>query len=333
MSEIVDPNDGWTSVEPGAVRPADHPRRTSHEEVVLTWPVHIEATGVADEDDDWVETDLSDAERRRGYDSWQRLRTAYDGVATVRSMNPLSVYDAARDRADGDLPPPWERPDVVFTANVCLPYPDERRVLLSKMAPASRAGEPAYVGAWLADRGYEVEELDADGPFEGTGDAIWHPGRRLLWGGVGPRTDREVYAEIARRTDATVVPLSPRPDWAARAGVEAAGDSFFHLDTCFCPLDESSVLLVRELFDEVDLAAVEAAFDTVVDCPLAEARPSAGYACNAHCPDGETVLVQAGNPTTVERLEANGFAVRQVETDPFHSKCGGSVCCLKLALP
>lgn len=313
--------------------------RQTHSTVLLTWPVAVEPTGVSTDG----EAPVTDGDfRRTAFRQWQTLRRTYERIDGVdcRTMNPLAIWDDLRTPASPDEPapedplsPPEALPDGVFCANVAVPYPDERRVVLGDMAAASRRDEPTYAAAWFEANGYEVERLGSgreestDGPhnFEGTGDAIWHPGRQLLWGGVGERTDRAVYREIAERMDVPVITLDP----TGRIGE----DVFFHLDICFAPLDEETVLLVREVFDEEELAVIESVFDRVIDCPYEEGKPTGAYGANVHCPDGEHVIVPAGAETTIERVESAGFTVYPVDTSAFIDGCAGSVFCMKLALP
>ncbi|MDX1531432.1 MAG: amidinotransferase, partial [Rhodothermales bacterium] len=68
-------------------------------------------------------------------------------------------------------------------------------------------------------------------------------------------------------------------------------------------------------------------FSRVLEAPEDEARER--FACNAHSPDGERVLIQRGCERTVEQLRAAGYEPVEVDTDEF-LKSGGSVFCMKL---
>src|SRR5256885_6893295 len=49
---------------------------------------------------------------------------------------------------------------------------------------------PISFEAWFKARGYRIAKLkDSSLHFEGAGDALWHPGRRLIWGGYGFRSE------------------------------------------------------------------------------------------------------------------------------------------------
>jgi N-dimethylarginine dimethylaminohydrolase len=271
----------------------------------------------------------------RATEEWDRLRRAYERYAdrvVVLDPDEVDAGTADRDPAGhgsdgsdgpktdvaGDAPAPVESlPDLVFCANLAVPTADGSGVVLAEMATEERAGEPAHFAAWCREAGFDVAVLDGDAAFEGTGDAIWHPGRRLLWGGYGVRTERAAYDELARRLDTPVVTL------------ELSDDRFYHLDVCLAPLTEETALVVPEAFTEAGLARIEGLFERTVEVPAAEA--TGGLACNSHGVDGEHVLLGSGNPETERRLEAAGFTPVPVPTTEFR-KAGGSVRCLKLAL-
>lgn len=210
-------------------------------------------------------------------------------------------------------------PDLVFCANQSLPTlsPQGRPgVVLSHMHAPERQGEVPHLASYFAASGLDVARLDAtNGDFEGTGDALWHPGRRLLWGGYGFRTDLATYDTVSRLAGADVIAL------------ELLDPEFYHLDTCLSVLDERTALWYPDAFQPDGRALVEAMFETLVEAPEHEARHL--FACNAHCPDGETVLIQRGCDETNEALREAGFDVLELDTEEF-LKSGGSVFCMKL---
>lgn len=211
--------------------------------------------------------------------------------------------------------------DMVFTANQVLPGlgPDGRPyVVLSHMRHPSRRREVPYFRDWFESHGYRILELPESVPyFEGQGDAIWHPGRQLLWGGFGQRTSVEAYASLSTMLEVPVVAL------------ELVHPSFYHLDTAFCALSEDAVLVFPGAFSEAGMALIRRGFARVLE--VSEAEAAAGFACNAHAVDGRTVLIQRGSPHTVAALTDAGFEVVEVETGEF-IKSGGSVFCMKMMI-
>jgi len=235
---------------------------------------------------------------------WQALRHVYESLG-------LEVFE---------VPGRVGLPDMVFCANQTLPFrrPENGRtgVVASRMQSVHRAPEVSDFVRFFEGEGYEPVELpdDIPGSFEGMGDAIWHTGRYLLWGGHGFRTDRRVYDAISERLNVDILLLT------------LSDPDFYHLDTCFSVLDMDTVLLYPGAFDEMGLALIHSMFWRVLEAPEHESRR--GFACNAHRPDGRHVVIQAGNRDTCSLLRENGFEPIETETGEF-LKAGGSVFCMK----
>jgi len=209
--------------------------------------------------------------------------------------------------------------DMVFCANPVFTGLDGegRRVcVLSHMRHASRDREVEAHAEWFARNGYHVVRLRGGGLFEGGGDAIWHPGRRLIWGGYGYRTEPDIYDEISAIFDAPVVPL------------ELTSERFYHLDTCFCPLDEGTVLVNPAALTRESLDSIRRTVEYVIEADDGEA---AKMACNGAPFFGKYVVIERGLTMTNRRLREHGFKVIEVETSEF-LKSGGSVFCMKMHL-
>jgi N-dimethylarginine dimethylaminohydrolase len=283
----------------------DVPTRRPHSTVVLVEPEFFDRRYVINP----YMHGRVDSERARR--QWDRLRAVYE-----RHVDDLRVLDATatweRLCGTGTAVAPEELPDMVFVANRALPTADGEGLVLARMATEERAGEPAHFRAWAEAEGYRVH-APPRARFEGMGDALWHPGRRLLWGGHGVRTDREAYDELADRLDATVVP------------VELTDERYYHLDVCLAPLSESTALVQPEAFTEAGLGKVRALFDRVLEAPAAEAE---GLAVNVES-FGGTVVLGSDAPETGALLADAGYDVVEVDTGEFR-KAGGSVCCLTL---
>jgi N-dimethylarginine dimethylaminohydrolase len=256
-----------------------------------------------------------------------------DHVGSVDSARARRQWEALRDtyRDLGFevhvLPPEAGLPDLVFTANPSFPatFPDGRwGAVLSRMAHAERRPETALTAAWYAQAGGAVRELELPDAapdaliFEGMGDALWLPGRRLVIGGHGFRTDPRVYEQLARVLEVPVLTLA------------LLDERFYHLDTCLSLLDEQTALYAPEAFDERGRSLLEAVFPRLVPLPLEESEGL--FACNGHAPDGRHFLVQSGCVATGDRVRDLGFEVIELDTSEF-LKSGGSVFCMKLMLP
>lgn len=237
---------------------------------------------------------------------WEALRRCFEGLGCRVEVVPA---------LDG-------HPDLVFCANPGLPVPgcvtgDGDRWVPSRMASAERAGEVEHLAKFAAARGWRVEPLEGPAErFEGTGDGLWHPRRRLLWGGVGSRSEAAAWEELAQRYELPVVRL------------RLADPDFYHLDTCLALVAEDTCLWFPGAFDAAGRALVRALVPRAIEVGEEEARR--GFACNAFSPDGEHVVIQRGLEETNARLRDAGFEVLEVETGEYR-KSGGSVFCMKLA--
>ncbi|MDX1420062.1 MAG: arginine deiminase-related protein [Rubricoccaceae bacterium] len=269
--------------------------------VLLTTPAHFRVAYVINPH---MAGNVGTVDPERARAQWEALRDAYERLGvTVRVMEGVEGL-----------------PDMVFCANQTLPYHapgGARGVVLSRMHAEQRKPEVLHYARFFEAEGYDVRGLDPDlpGDFEGMGDALWHPGRYLLWGGYGYRTSRVVYERFAEKLGIPVLPLSLQdPD-------------FYHLDTCLCPLDEATALYYPGAFDDEGRALLKAHFETLIEAPEDEARRL--FACNAHSPDGRHVLIQRGCEATNRALQGAGYEVVELDTDEF-LKSGGSVFCMKL---
>ncbi len=212
-------------------------------------------------------------------------------------------------------------PDMVFCANQTLPFINrsgQPAAILSKMHDPVRRDEVEKIGAQLELLKVTLDVSIAkqnDLTFEGMGDALWVPGRKLLLGGYGVRTSEQAYEIIAPLIDAHIVLF------------ELTNPDFYHLDTCLSVLDDTHVLATRSGFTENGWNTLKQLFKQVIEVPLSEAN-SPGFACNAHSPDQKHVLIQRGNFETEAKLKLHGFIPIPLETEEF-IKSGGSVFCMK----
>lgn len=251
-----------------------------------------------------MEGHIGEVDKERARLEWEALVTTYRELGMEVSV--LAGEDGL--------------PDMVFCANQSLPFIDnegKKRAVMSKMFAPQRRDEVRIVEKWLQAAGYQTMHLNLsdDESFEGMGDAIWHPGKRLLWGGYGFRTSLRVYEQLAEILDVPIIAL------------ELTDDKFYHLDTCMCLLNERAVMIWSGAFTDGGLELIHSVYDTVIEVNKEEAV--SGLAVNAACPDGQHVLIHEGCTDTNRKLRNAGFTVLERSTTEF-LKSGGSVFCMKL---
>jgi N-dimethylarginine dimethylaminohydrolase len=213
-------------------------------------------------------------------------------------------------------------PDMVFCANQSLPClrgDGSMEVIMSIMHADQRKGEVPYVENFYRSMGYMIHHLNSEKitDFEGMGDALWHTGRRLIWGGYGYRSSIQAYETVSNVLNVPVIAL------------ELIDPSFYHLDTCLCILSESSALYYPAAFTPEGVQILKAFFSNLIEVDAHEA--SHGFACNALCPDGKNVLIHMGLAKTNHALESLGFKVHELDTSEY-LKSGGSAFCMKMML-
>jgi N-dimethylarginine dimethylaminohydrolase len=278
------------------------PDRVEPQRVLMCTP---ESFDVVDVKNAFMEGNVGSVDRVEAAAEWEALRCAFE----VAGHEVVTIEGA----------PGLE--DMVFSANQVLPGMGEDGtpyVVLSHMRFPSRRREVPYYRDWFAARGYRVLELpESVELFEGQGDAIWHPGKMLLWGGYGHRTTLAAYEALSELIGVPVIAL------------ELAHTDFYHLDTAFCALAPDAVLIFPGAFTPEGRDLISSVFERVIEVDEREA--SERFACNGAAVDGRTVLIQRGADTTVAKLRAAGFEPIEVETREF-IKSGGSVFCMKLMI-
>ena len=210
------------------------------------------------------------------------------------------------------LPPKRGLPDLVFTANAGLICGD--RLIRSNFRYPERQGEEPVMDAFAEKLKLRVLHLPARYKFEGEGDALWL-GDTLVYG-FRFRSDAPVHERLSRIVGARVLP------------VELVDDRFYHLDTCFCPLDARTVLWYPKAFDRYGRRVIEGLAAETITVPDKDAR---AFVCNAIVV-GKSVVMQAGaSKPLLRQIERRGFDVYPVDLSEF-LKAGGSAKCLVLKL-
>jgi N-dimethylarginine dimethylaminohydrolase len=152
--------------------------------------------------------------------------------------------------------------------------------------------------------------------FEGAGDAIYDPVRRLMWMGYGQRSSRAAHHTLEQVFGIPAVSL------------ELIDPHYYHLDTAFCLLAGGDILYHPGAFDEEGQDQIRAlAADKLVEAPLEDA---AHLAVNSVCVGRDVVMCYC-SPALRRRLEERGYRVHVVPLGSFN-RSGGAAYCLTLKL-
>ncbi len=202
-------------------------------------------------------------------------------------------------------------PDIVFTANAGLLHKD--KFVVSNFKHKERKKESKIFAKWFEDHKIDVKTLPRKVHFEGAGDALFLGD--VLFCGHGFRSDYMAGAYVADILGIKEVHFCKLVD-----------PSFYHLDTCFCPLRNRTALVYPDAFCEEALVMMSNNID-IVPVPPQEAR---NFACNAVV-IGNNVIIPKGCPLTRERLIEQNFRVYEVAMTEF-IKAGGACKCLTFDL-
>ncbi len=246
----------------------------------------------------WMAGNVHQSSRERAAEQWEQLYRAVTQVAQVVLVEPQPGS-----------------PDMVFTANAGLAR--QGVVAISSFFHPERQGEEPHFHRWFREAGYTVRDIPRETPFEGEGDALFEADGSRLWVGHGMRTVESSLHYLAETWNVEVISLrliDPR---------------FYHLDTCFAPLNGGSVMYFPEAFDAASLAKIEARYPAEKRIVVSEAD-AVHFACNA-VNVGRTIILNQVSRELVLKLEMLGFDVVQVNLSEF-LKAGGAAKCLVMRL-
>lgn len=226
------------------------------------------------------------------------------------------LYEAVKQVADVVLVEPQPGlPDMVFTANAGL----ERNgvVVLSRFFHPERQGEEQHFRRWFQTAGYTVIDIPREISFEGEGDALFAIDGTRLWAGYGTRTQRSSHHSLNEAWGIEVISL------------HLVDPRFYHLDTCFAPLQSGYVMYYPPAFDEVSIKKIEDYYSKEKRIVVNE-TDALRFACNVINVD-RTIILNAISTELRESLKEIGFNVIEVPLGEF-LKAGGAAKCLAMKL-
>lgn len=246
----------------------------------------------------WMAGNVHSSSREKAAEQWRHLYEAVTQIADVVRVEPQPGL-----------------PDMVFTANAGLER--DGTVILSSFFHSERQGEEEHFRRWFEQAGYTVVSLPRETPFEGEGDALFAKDGSCLWAGYGPRTHLSSHAvlrEVWRIEVASLHLIDPR---------------FYHLDTCFAPMNGGYAMYYPHAFDDVSIRKIEAFYPKEKRIVVTEAD-ALRFACNVINVDG-TVILNDVSTELSGQLRSKGFHVVEVALSEF-LKAGGAAKCLVMRL-
>lgn len=230
---------------------------------------------------------------------WLSLHAQVSGLANVKLIDPVRGL-----------------PDMVFTANAGLPlreYYIKKTIIVSNFLNAERKREADLFRDWFVEAGYNTIAASGDDIiFEGAGDGLYDT-NNTCWIGQGFRTN---WAGVNLVFDFV--------DAISNQVLKLKDPRFYHLDTCFCPLDNGYFLAFPGAFEPGALSMFGDKLITVSE------EDAVKFACNA-ISIGNVVILPNCSDGLCDRLADVGLSTIRVDMSEF-LKSGGACKCLVLEI-
>jgi N-dimethylarginine dimethylaminohydrolase len=198
-------------------------------------------------------------------------------------------------------------PDSVFIANAGLLI--DNTFILSRFRFPERQREESVWRELFEARGYAVIQPPEHHYFEGAGDALFFRGH--LIGGTGFRSTTNTYDWIEQTLHIPTITI------------ELVDPHFYHLDTCFCPLNNNTALIYRDAFSQKSFDDIVHLGGTLIEVSKEDAHR---FACNA-VPVGTHVILPHNNPDTETKLKESGYTPLPISMDEYMKSGGAAKCC------
>ncbi len=231
---------------------------------------------------------------KKALQQWQTLyHTIQECGATIDLMTPVTGW-----------------PDMVFTANAGMLY--QNKIILPHFKHKERQGEVPYLRTWFVEAGFDIWENAGAAFFEGAGDALFAGDK--LFAGYGFRSTRNFYTTTKYLDQNNLVYC------------ELIDPYFYHLDTCFCPLNDQLAIWYPPAFTAASQRSMAAHLELL---PVLKVEAE-HFACNAVVLK-QHIILPTECPQIAAQLKARGFTIHLCEMSEF-LKAGGACKCLTLRL-
>ncbi|MBI3486220.1 N-dimethylarginine dimethylaminohydrolase [Candidatus Daviesbacteria bacterium] len=242
----------------------------------------------------WMHPDKDQVDKDLALKDWHSLIKTYTGLG-------IKVHTIKQDK---------KLPDMVYAAN--FGFVLNNTFIKSNYKYDQRKAESDHAKQFFQKGGFEIYELPDDVAFEGQGDLLKMGNSYFL--GWGKRSDQRAKKFLTEALGSKIIDL------------ELVNPYYYHLDTCFAPLDENTVAINPISFTAEGLKKIYQHFPNVI---LVGKDDNNILACNLVMV-GKTVITGLGITQKFKDDLANyGFSTIEVPMGEFR-KGGGSVKCLTL---
>ncbi|HEX8931951.1 MAG TPA: arginine deiminase-related protein [Patescibacteria group bacterium] len=201
-------------------------------------------------------------------------------------------------------------PDMVYAAN--FGFPENNFFIKANFKFAERKKEAELAKQYFTNLGFTIHELPENVNWEGQGDLLKIGGK--YFAGYGKRSDQKAKRYLEEILTGEIIDL------------ELIDPYYYHLDTCFLPLNKQTVAINPLSFTAEGLAKIAQNFTTVIKVSQEDNQL---LACNAVVVNKSIVVGKGISQQLKTDFKNAGFVTEEVAMDEYR-KGGGSVKCLTL---
>ena len=201
--------------------------------------------------------------------------------------------------------------DMVFAANGALIDKLTHTAIIANFEANPRVEESELWKNFLKNNLYKVKVLQ--NKFEGQGDALFSHAGKVLWYGYGFRSSYKAASEIQSVLKNVTIHT-----------LKLVDERFYHLDTCFCVLNNDSVMYYPDAFDKESNEKIERNFQVKI---VVSEYDALKFSCNAICIKNYIILHEASLDLK-NSLNKIGYTVIENNMSEFLLSGGSAKCCV-----
>jgi len=203
---------------------------------------------------------------------WMSKDNPIDKAKALEQCGTLKyAYDALGVRY-AEIPAEPELPDQVFTTDTG--HIEKNIFIKAQFKYKERRKEVACVDRFLAEKEYAICEFPEDIFFEG-GDFVKLEDRYFF--GWGKRSSKNAASHLNSFLDTEVI------------SIELIDDFYYHLDTCFAPINEDVALANFGAFTQEGVNTIKKHFKQIIQTTDEDNKM---FACNMVTIEGKAILTQ-----------------------------------------
>lgn len=211
-----------------------------------------------------------------------------------------------------ELKPTKSLSDQVYTTDIGLPI--GKLFIKSNFKYGQRKPEATIGAEYFTAKKYAIYQIPPAISYEGEGDLIKNGDRYFMGWGQRTMYKAEEYLQIALQKE--VIPL------------QLINPNFFHLDTCFAPLNSDVAIYYPKAFSEDARQTLKEYFKELIPIHKKDADV---FACNLVILEKNIVIHKGLSADLKKIIESYDFTVHGLDMREY-LKGGGSVKCVSLQI-